>query len=114
MAVTFPPDTSPHPTDTAEAEARASTPSVAPAQDTSPPDDDLASERAYARNVAWAWLIGILAMSVLVTLLVLLAGGADDIGVGGSIAVGLACGFWLAPLAGVIGIGRWASRWHQH
>jgi hypothetical protein len=75
--------------------------------------DDSAPERDYARKVAAAWLLGIVAWTAIVTGIVLLAGGGDDIGVGGAIVVGLCSGFWLAPLAGVIGVGRWASRW-QH
>jgi hypothetical protein len=75
--------------------------------------DDSAPERDYARKVAAAWLLGIVAWTAIVTGIVLLAGGGDDIGVGGAVVVGLCSGFWLAPLAGVIGVGRWASRW-QH
>lgn len=64
------------------------------------------SERSYVRKVTTAWLIGIPVLGALIALVVLAVG---DVGVGGSIAVGAFGGFWMAPLAGVIGIGLWAS-----
>ena len=69
-----------------------------------PPTDP--SERSYIRKVVTAWLLGIPVFSALITMAVLAVG---DLGVGGSVAVGLFGGFWMAPLAGVAGIGVWAS-----
>jgi hypothetical protein len=113
MAVTFPSASTTSPPvadDAAPAPADAST---TPAT-SDVPADPLASDKAYARNVAVAWLAGIVVMGTLVTVLTMLVGGLDDLGVGGSIAVGVFAGFWVAPIVGVIGIGRWASRWQQH
>jgi hypothetical protein len=73
---------------------------VAPHPDVDP------SERSYIRKVAIAWLVGIPVLGALVAALVLAVG---DVGVGGALAVGLFSGFWIAPLAGVVGIGVWAS-----
>jgi hypothetical protein len=64
------------------------------------------SERSYIRKVVTAWLVGIPVLGVLVAAVVLAVG---DLGVGGAIAVGLFSGFWIAPLAGVVGIGVWAN-----
>lgn len=116
LTATAPPTASPERVDADPVESTDAAPTApaAPAAPAAPVDlNDTTAERDYARKVALAWAIGIVAWTVLVTGIVLLAGAADDIGVGGAIVVGLCSGFWLAPLAGVIGVGRWASRW-QH
>lgn len=64
------------------------------------------SERSYIRHVVTAWLVGIPVLGALVAAMVLAVG---DIGIGGALAVGLFSGLWIAPLAGVAGIGLWAS-----
>lgn len=113
MAVTFPstdvsPRTAPAPV---AAPTRAEPTPAAPAPVETAGDE---LERSYARNVAAAWLAGIFVMTAIVTGIAVLAGAADDIGLGGALVIGLCCGFWLAPLAGVVGIGRWASQNHLH
>ena len=92
-------------------------PTEAPPELTSaPPSAPLAaphadpSERSYARKVATAWLAGIPVLGTLVALAVLAVG---DLGIGGAIAVGAFSGFWMAPLAGVVGIGLWSSEQHH-
>jgi hypothetical protein len=66
-------------------------------------------ERSYFRSVAVAWLVGVPAIAILVAALVLVVG---DVGIWGAIAVGVFAGIWVSPLAGVLGIGRWAAKHH--
>jgi hypothetical protein len=66
-------------------------------------------ERSYFRSVLTAWAIGIPVIAALVAALVLAVGDAST---GGAIAVGIFAGIWVAPLAGVLGIGVWAAKHH--
>ena len=73
------------------------------------PAADEPIERSFFRSVAIAWLVGIPVIGAIVFAIVL---AVTDAGAGGAAAVGLFAGFWVAPLAGVVGIGAWAGKHH--